>query len=85
MTAGAHSYDRLGRYASIEFICWGNKMYKSEKTTDAKSNEAQPATSKQARMPYRSPVLRELGDVRGVTLGGSPGAGESGFTTVFKP
>jgi len=37
------------------------------------------------RKPYERPALRELGDVRGITLGGSPGAGESGFTTLFKP
>lgn len=60
-------------------------MHKSEKTSDAKSTDAKPASSTSERKPYRQPVLRELGDVRGVTLGGSPGAGESGFTTVFKP
>ncbi len=60
-------------------------MYKSEKTRDAKTRDLQSAATADKRKSYRRPVLRELGDVRGVTLGGSPGAGESGFTTVFKP
>lgn len=53
------------------------------------SEQAQPATGDDTkvtkRKAYLRPQLRELGDVRGVTLGGSPGAGESGFTTLFKP
>ncbi len=30
------------------------------------------------RRPYKSPNLAELGDIRDVTLGGSPGVGDSG-------
>jgi len=30
------------------------------------------------RRAYRRPVLTRFGDVRGLTLGGSPGAGDSG-------
>lgn len=30
------------------------------------------------RKPYRAPNLIELGDLRTLTLGGSPGAGDSG-------
>ncbi len=30
-----------------------------------------------ARRPYTPPVLEEYGDVRDLTLGGSPGAGDS--------
>ena len=32
-----------------------------------------------SRRPYESPRLVELGDLRSLTLGGSPGAGDSGF------
>lgn len=31
-----------------------------------------------ARKPYRKPELRQLGDLRTLTLGGSPGTGDSG-------
>lgn len=30
------------------------------------------------RKPYRKPGLESLGDLRSLTLGGSPGAGDSG-------
>jgi hypothetical protein len=30
------------------------------------------------RQPYCKPILEELGDLRTLTLGGSPGAGDSG-------
>ena len=30
-----------------------------------------------ARAPYQTPRLTELGDLRGLTLGGTPGGGES--------
>ena len=32
----------------------------------------------ESRRPYVSPRLVELGDLRSLTLGGSPGAGDSG-------
>jgi hypothetical protein len=32
------------------------------------------------RKPYKSPRLEVLGDVRDITLGGSPGVGDSGGT-----
>ena len=32
----------------------------------------------ETRRPYVSPRLVELGDLRSLTLGGSPGAGDSG-------
>jgi len=50
----------------------------AETQTDDQTTTAQ-------RKAYQAPELRELGDMRGITLGGSPGAGESGFTTLFKP
>ncbi|MCB1628644.1 MAG: lasso RiPP family leader peptide-containing protein [Xanthomonadales bacterium] len=37
----------------------------------------QNATSP-SKQPYETPELRSLGDVRDLTLGGSPGTGDSG-------
>lgn len=37
------------------------------------------------RRPYVSPRLVELGDLRSLTLGGSPGAGDSGIGRPRKP
>ena len=37
------------------------------------------------RRPYVSPRLVELGDLRSLTLGGSPGAGDSGMGQPRKP
>jgi hypothetical protein len=37
-----------------------------------------------ARLPYATPHLRCFGDVRDVTLGGSPGVGDSGGSFVEK-
>lgn len=37
------------------------------------------------RRPYVSPRLVELGDLRSLTLGGSPGAGDSGIGQPRKP
>lgn len=37
------------------------------------------------RRPYLSPRLVELGDLRSLTLGGSPGAGDSGIGSPRKP
>ncbi len=37
-----------------------------------------PGTAGQFRKPYHKPQLEELGDLRTLTLGGSPGAGDSG-------
>ena len=34
--------------------------------------------------PYRKPLLEDLGDLRDITLGGSPGSGESG-STIHNP
>lgn len=39
-------------------------------------NDEAPGQS--GRRPYRSPVLTRFGDVRGLTLGGSPGIDDSG-------
>ena len=37
-----------------------------------------------ARKPYHKPELEILGDLRSLTLGGSPGTGDSGGSTVYK-
>jgi len=39
----------------------------------------------QPRRPYMSPRLVDLGDLRSLTLGGSPGAGDSGIGSPRKP
>ena len=37
-----------------------------------------PGILRKSRKPYRKPQLEELGDLRTLTLGGSPGIGDSG-------
>jgi hypothetical protein len=37
------------------------------------------------RKPYRKPQLEELGDLRTLTLGGSPGLNDSGSSTTRRP
>ena len=37
------------------------------------------------RKMYRKPQLMELGDLRSMTLGGSPGTGDSGSSGTRKP
>lgn len=39
----------------------------------------------ESRRPYVSPRLVELGDLRSLTLGGSPGFGDSGIGAPRKP
>ena len=39
----------------------------------------------ESRRPYVSPRLVDLGDLRSLTLGGSPGAGDSGMGAPRKP
>lgn len=36
------------------------------------------------RADYSAPALRELGDVRDLTLGSSPGTGDSGGSGTFR-
>lgn len=36
------------------------------------------------RLPYVAPCVTELGDLRDLTLGASPGVGDSGSVTTFK-
>jgi len=37
------------------------------------------------KRPYQSPRLTAHGDLRGVTMGGSPGTGDSGATLIQEP
>ena len=48
---------------------------------------SEPSTPRVAerRRPYVSPRLVDLGDLRSLTLGGSPGAGDSGIGAPRKP
>jgi len=46
----------------------------------ARGNTAQPK-----RAYYQKPVLIDLGDVRDITLGGSPGLGDSGAGLTEQP
>jgi len=48
-------------------------------------NESAPAEAfdvraASARMPYQAPSLTDLGELRDITLGASPGIGDSGGT-----
>ncbi|GAB4546382.1 MAG: hypothetical protein Fur002_21400 [Anaerolineales bacterium] len=41
--------------------------------------ETPPAQKQESRKPYAKPMLIVLGDMRTLTLGGSPGCGDSGM------
>ena len=47
--------------------------------TDKDRGNSPESSKKQEteRKPYRSPKLKDLGELRGVTMGGSPGAGDT--------
>jgi hypothetical protein len=49
------------------------------------SEQGPPPDAVEPRRPYVSPRLVELGDLRSLTLGGSPGAGDSGVGRPRKP
>jgi hypothetical protein len=50
------------------------------------SNNRSPSpVDVESRRPYASPRLVELGDLRSLTLGGSPGFGDSGVGRPRKP
>jgi hypothetical protein len=46
---------------------------------------SRPLLDVEPRRPYASPRLVVLGDLRSLTLGGSPGAGDSGVGAPRKP
>lgn len=41
-------------------------------------NNTEEVETKPSKKKYRKPVLENLGDLRTLTLGGSPGSGDSG-------
>ena len=45
----------------------------------------QPEVAGQNRRAYARPRLEVLGDIRDLTLGGSPGVGDSGNPANFEP
>lgn len=45
----------------------------------------EPAPPAIPKRPYRRPRLEILGDLRSLTLGGSPGVGDSGDPFNFEP
>ncbi len=47
-------------------------------TDTVASRSTRPFVADAARQPYASPALTRLGNLRGSTLGGSPGSGDSG-------
>lgn len=47
--------------------------------------QSPPSVDAVPRRPYVSPRLVDLGDLRSLTLGGSPGAGDSGIGAPRKP
>ena len=49
------------------------------------SEQDPPSDAVEPRRPYVSPRFVELGDLRSLTLGGSPGAGDSGVGRPRKP
>jgi hypothetical protein len=50
------------------------------------TGEHHPSTrAVETRRPYISPQLVELGDLRSLTLGGSPGANDSGIGDPRRP
>jgi hypothetical protein len=61
---------RRGAYAGMR----GERMDHAERT----ANEAGTVVRHPGRKAYAKPLLLHLGDVRDLTLGGSPGSGDSG-------
>ena len=49
------------------------------------SSEQRTSADALPRRPYVSPRVVDLGDLRSLTLGGSPGAGDSGIGRPRKP
>lgn len=52
---------------------------------DSTDDGRQEIRTLRTKSSYRTPQLTEFGDVRDVVLGMSPGIGDSGNPTLFKP
>ncbi len=48
-------------------------------------DDQQKGSGTKPRKPYRKPHLQVLGDLRSLTLGGSPGVNDSGSSSTYKP
>ncbi len=57
---------------------------KTQGQLPAPENASAPEEPTSRRRDYAPPVLREYGDLRTLTLGPSPGLGESGNPAVFR-
>jgi len=60
----------------------GNNTMNLQKQADAKAPFGQPLSK--TKQSYSAPCLVCHGDIRGITLGGSPGVGDSGTSTTEK-
>lgn len=58
---------------------------KFEVSTDETPASPEAAVESRERRAYTPPVLSRFGDVRSVTLGGSPGGGDSGNEFIQQP
>ena len=57
----------------------------NDNTPETDNSDDLTDTKSRTKKPYRTPSLQKFGNIREVTLGGSPGLGDSGFPTVFRP
>jgi len=60
-------------------------MISKEKISSETGQASAIYTEKPCKKLYRKPHLERLSDLRTLTLGGSPGAGDSGNPGVTKP
>ena len=57
---------------------------KNQELATATRDETSSMGAPPERRAYTAPVLREYGDLRTLTLGPSPGLGESGNPAIFR-
>lgn len=62
---------------------WTNNNMDSQRVSTTCSSA--PDQDGRVKKPYRKPQLEVWGDLRDLTLGPSPGVGESGQPGLFKP
>lgn len=71
-------------------MMWRNEMVERTmlaavgRTGGERERGGNPEAEEPARRPYRAPTLTPFGDVRDLTLGPTPGIGESGAPLVFR-
>lgn len=54
-------------------------------SSDPRPAQPNTGTGRQKRKPYSAPKLELYGDIRSLTLGGSPGVGDSGNQLNYQP